>query len=77
MSTDDDGVPASRQTARAALVNIRRMLAGEVPFPTSPEAAAEMVKAAVPVQAPQQDEPPFLGLRSSRGRFRRSCAENT
>lgn len=61
MSKDDDGVPASRQTAKVALENIRRMLAGEVPFPASPEAAAEMVKAAVPVQAPQQDDPPFLG----------------
>jgi hypothetical protein len=61
MSQDDQGEPADRATARAALENIRRMLKGEVPFPPSLDASTEMVKAAVPVLPPPPDDPPFLG----------------
>jgi DNA-damage-inducible protein D len=61
MSIDEDSNPASQETARAALENIRRMLKGEVPFPTSLEAAAEMVKAAKPVKAQEPIDPPFNG----------------
>lgn len=61
MSNDEQGKPASRETARAALGNIRRMLSGEVSFPESPEATAEMINAAVPLEAQSPEEQPFNG----------------
>ncbi|WP_255206260.1 DNA damage-inducible protein D [Janthinobacterium sp. BJB401] len=58
MSKDEEGATANRQTAKAALDNIRRMLKGEVGFPAPGDATAEMIKAAVPVvQSPPEDLP--------------------
>ncbi|MFZ4876909.1 hypothetical protein ACL9RI_17675 [Janthinobacterium sp. Mn2066] len=56
MSQNEDDTPTSRVTAKAALNNIRRMLKGEVDFPASPDATAEMIKSAVPVLPPQPRE---------------------
>ena len=61
MSQNDEGTPVSRATAKAALDNIRRMLKGEVDFPSSPDATAEMIKSAVPVLPRQSEAVPFQG----------------
>lgn len=61
MSQDDKKLPADRATALVALENIRRMLKGEVPFPTSITESTAMVQAGVPVSPPPPEDPPFLG----------------
>jgi DNA-damage-inducible protein D len=61
MTDKPDDVPSSNRTGRAALANIRRMLEGKVPFPKDEASAAEMVKAAAPVEAATSDDPPFNG----------------
>lgn len=61
MSKDEEGATVSRQTAKAALDNIRRMLKGEVGFPTPVDAKGEMTKAAVPVVQPPPEDLPFHG----------------
>lgn len=61
MSQNEDDTPTSRVTAKAALNNIRRMLKGEVDFPASPDATAEMIKSAVPVLPPKPRELSFQG----------------
>lgn len=61
MSKDEEGATVSRQTAKAALENIRRMLKGEVAFPAPGEATTEMIKAAVPVVQSPPEDPPFYG----------------
>lgn len=59
--SNDENQSASKEKARAALSNIRRMLKGEVSFPESEQAAADMIEAAVPVVAPPLEDPPFTG----------------
>ncbi|MCM2566287.1 DNA damage-inducible protein D [Janthinobacterium kumbetense] len=61
MSKDEEGTTVPSQTAKAALENIRRMLKGEIEFPTPGDATAEMIKAAVPVVQSITEEPPFHG----------------
>lgn len=61
MSKDEESAAVSRQTAKAALENIRRMLKGEGTLPVPQDATAEMSKAvATIVQSPPED-PPFHG----------------
>lgn len=61
MAKDQEDKPASRETAQAALGNIRRMLKGEVAFPVSIEATEEMIKAAVRVEPLLPKEQSFNG----------------
>jgi DNA-damage-inducible protein D len=61
MSRDEESAAVSRETAKAALENIRRMLKGEGALSAPEDATAEMIKAvATIVQSPPED-PPFHG----------------